>query len=130
MLNTELERLGYTVRHRVCTFKWSSMDLPTEVLRASHNDLSTHSFLEIKKNDTWIPIDATWDQAISSVLNYNNWDGESETPLAVRADDVFSPEESEQIMTTSSMEETESDLSANGQFYAAFNDWLSKVRGQ
>ena len=128
LLKKELERLGYTVRHRVCSFRWSSVDLPIEVTRVPHEDASTHSYLEFKKDDIWIPVDATWDQAISSVLSSNSWDGESATPIAVKANVFFSPEESEQIMTQISEKEVESDLEINGQFYAAFNDWLAEVR--
>jgi hypothetical protein len=128
LLKSELEKLGYTVRHRVCSFNWSSIDLPDQVRSVPHQDSSMHSFLEIQKEGQWIPVDATWDEAISSVLPSNTWDGKSETPVAVRIDQVFSPEESENIMTGPSGQETEHDLEVNGLFYAAFNEWLAKVR--
>ena len=127
-LKAELEKAGYTVRHRVCTFRWSSLDLPETLCKLPHQDTSTHSYLEILVGLEWITVDATWDTRISSILPRNTWDGSSKTPIAVAVEDIFSPEESEKIMTQGSNEETLADLRINGEFYNGFNEWLEEVR--
>ena len=128
LLKARLETLGYTIRHRVCSFEWSSLSLPQEVMHVPHENPSTHSYLEFLHNGAWIPVDATWDTGISHILPVNNWDGMSATPIAVPVTSVFSPEKSTDIMTNENDQEILEDLAKNGNFYEKFNNWLQDSR--
>lgn len=128
MLKAKLEEAGLATRYRVCLFCWSALKLPPELLAIPHDDDCTHVFLEIKIDGRWVKVDATWDSGVKKILPVNNWDGRSDTPLAVPAIEIFSPEKSERIMRTGSDEKTLADLRVNGRFYQAFNKWLEVNR--
>jgi hypothetical protein len=68
---------GLDVRYRVCSFLWSSIDLPEKVSRVPHNDNSTHVWLEVFINNEWIITDATWDSDLKKIFHVNEWDGKS-----------------------------------------------------
>lgn len=124
VLKKEFEKLGYECKYRVCSFKWSELNLPSELYEVPHQDDSTHVYLEIKINGEWKNIDATWDNGITKILPVNKWDGESDTRIAVPVIEFFSDEESDKIMTSEDAEVVEKDLKTNGEFYNAFNSWL------
>lgn len=115
-------------RYRVCEFLWSSMSLPEELINIAHEDVSTHVFLEVFLEGKWIVVDPTWDEGLRSVFPVNDWDGRSDTIIAVPVKIFFSYEESDRIMTQTSSAEIEDDLKKNGLFYNAFNFWLETVR--
>lgn len=127
-LKLVLEEAGFEVRWRVCTFKWSDLDLPTELMSTKHDDDSTHAYLEVLVNGVWKIVDATWDASLSRVLPVSEWDGESDTQIAVKCLSTYSPEESAKIIADESPEVIESDLETNGELYSAFNDWLKRER--
>lgn len=120
---------GYNVRYRLCTFRWSSLNLPKELQDIPHDDDSSHTYLEIEINGKWKTIDATWDKGLRGLLTVNEWDGKADTKVAVQCIKCLSPEESlEYIKQTSTSEEIISDLKVNGKFYKAFNEWLKAYR--
>ncbi len=123
-----LKENGYEVRWRVCTFKWSDLPIPQDVSVVPHDDNSTHVYLEVMIEGAWKKVDVTWDKGISSALPVNEWDGVSDTPIAVPVISVHSPEESLVIVEAESKEVVEADLRVNGKFYDAFNRWLQGVR--
>ncbi len=92
-----LTKMGYTVRYRVCTFSWSSMNLPLELMNIAHEDSSTHSFLEIEIGGVWKVLDPTWDKGLKDVFHVNVWDGESDTEIAVKPIKIFTPKKSLEI---------------------------------
>lgn len=129
MLHDIFKSAGYGARYRICSFLWSSIDLPSNVTSTPHDDNSTHQYLEIKIGDDWKIVDPTWDKGLGSTFPVNDWDGKSDTRVAVSAIKTFSPEESvKYIEKFSTDEETLSDLKINGDFYRAFNEWLVKIR--
>lgn len=128
MLKEALEALGYQVRWRVCTFRWSSIELPEEVTAASHDDNSTHAYLEFLVENEWRAVDATWDKGLEPIFSIEEWDGVSATGVAVKPVEVYSPEKSQEIMNDDSKETIELDLAINEKFYKAFNTWLEEVR--
>jgi len=130
LLKEQLEKLGYKVKFRVCSFKWSDMDLPEEVISVPHEDLSSHSYLEVLINGIWIIVDPTWDSGLKSIFTVNEWDGISNTEIAVKPIETFSTEKSSQIMANEDKQSIIADLQANGAFYQAFNDWLQQIRVQ
>lgn len=128
MLKKEFEKLGYECKYRVCSFKWSDLNLPSELAEITHGDNSTHVYLEVKIDNEWKNIDATWDKGLSGIFNINEWHGEFDTQIAVPVIGLFSYEESENIMANDDTEIVENDLKKNGEFYIAFNNWLIKNR--
>lgn len=119
---------GFKVRYRVCSFLWSSIDLPSEVLNVPHDDLSSHVWLEVEINNEWVIVDATWDIGIKNILHVNEWDGKSNTETAVKPLEIFTPQKSADIMNGENDEDILIDLKINGEFYEAFNNWLVKQR--
>ncbi len=127
-LKALLERAGLTVRWRVCTFRWSDINLPPEVSSIPHADDSSHAYLEVALNGSWIRIDATWDVGLSDFFTIAAWDGHSDTVVAVPYLDTYSPEESSSIIANETSEAIENDLRINGNFYKALNLWMARAR--
>lgn len=119
---------GFEVRYRVCSFLWSSLDLPREASNVPHDDLSSHVWLEVLIDGEWIIVDATWDIGIKNIFHVNEWDGKSNTETAVKPLEIFTPQKSADIMNSENDEDILSDLKINGEFYKAFNGWLDKQR--
>lgn len=128
MLKKEFEELGYECKYRVCSFRWSDLNLSNDLNRVAHENNSTHVYLEVKIGNEWKNVDATWDRGLSCILPVNEWNGESDTKIAVPVVELFSDEESVKIMTNDDIEIIKDDLKKNGEFYIAFNNWLIKNR--
>jgi len=129
MLKKLLSEQGHEVRYRVCSFLWSSLDLPSKVSSISHDDNATHLFLEVMINSKWVIIDASWDIGLKNILKVNEWDGKSNTEIGVTPIKIFAPQKSTEIMDADNNEASvQKDLEINGEFYKAFNDWLDETR--
>lgn len=128
LLKRLLEKQGLEVRYRICTFLWSSINLPKKVSGVQHDDNSTHIWLESFINNEWIIVDATWDSSLKNIFYVNEWDGKSNTEPAVKPIEIFSPQKSADIMNIEDDEDILNDLKRNGEFYKAFNDWLEEQR--
>jgi hypothetical protein len=124
-LKRVFEDMGLEARYRVCSFRWSRMNLPDAVKNLAHEDLSSHVYLELKIGSTWKVVDPTWDGGLHGVFVVNTWNGELDTEIAVPVEECFSIEESERIMKQSF---DEKDIEKNGAFYRAFNKWLEIIR--
>lgn len=98
-LKLAFENLGIPSKYRVCTFRWSEMELPKEVLDVPHEDNSTHVYLEVYIDGSWINIDPTWDPKLSNIFEIADWDGKNSTTIAVKPTHLLDYEESEKIMT-------------------------------
>lgn len=127
MLATLLQH-NYDARWRVCSFKWSDFSLPSFVTSEPHDDNSTHAYLEVRLNNEWKVVDATWDSGVVDKFLINTWDGRSSTNIAVPYVKIYSPEESASIMADETRETFEEDIRTNGKFYEALNDWLAMLR--
>lgn len=119
---------GYEVRYRVCVFLWSSLNLPQELKKITHEDDCTHTYLEIKIDGNWKTLDATWDNSLSGFFHINQWDGKSNTEIALKPIKIFTPKKSLEIVNNQNEEVIKKDLQINGEFYKAFNDWLEQKR--
>ena len=119
---------GYKVRYRVCAFVWSSLNLPSELEKIPHDDYCTHIYLEINLGGKWEILDATWDKGLKRIFHVNEWDGKSDTEIAVKPIKIFSPQKSLKIVKDQNKEANEKDLEINGKFYKGFNEWLEKNR--
>ncbi|MCK5629946.1 MAG: hypothetical protein KAI26_04985 [Nanoarchaeota archaeon] len=123
-----LTKQGYKVRYRVCVFLWSSLNLPQELEKIPHDDDCTHTYLEIYLDDTWKILDATWDSGLKNIFQINEWDGKSDTEIALEPIETFTPERSLEIVKNQNESLIKKDLKINGKFYKAFNGWLDENR--
>ena len=124
-----LKERGYEVRYRVCVFLWSSLSLPKDLKKISHSGKSSHIYLEIKLDGVWRILDATWDKGLKGLFHVSEWDGKSNTEIAVKPVKIFSAEETTKVVKMENDEiSIKRDLEANGKFYEAFNKWLEKNR--
>ncbi|MBP9749901.1 MAG: hypothetical protein KBD21_04175 [Candidatus Pacebacteria bacterium] len=127
-LAAEFKNLGVETRFRICSFLWSSMPLPEDVLSVPHVDTCEHLFVEAYIGVRWVVLDVTWDSALRTVLPVNEWDGRSDTELAVTPILVYPAAEERELVHNSSEESFEKDLTDSGLFYRALNEWLESVR--
>ncbi len=127
-LKTVFENNGYKVRYRVCKFKWSDLNLPAELTNIPHENDCTHVYLEVLLDNKWIILDPTWDSKLKHRFHVNEWDGRSNTEIAVESLGKFAPEESLKIMENEDAAEIEKDLAINGEFYKGYNNWLESIR--
>lgn len=126
-----LKNAGYNVRYRICTFLWSDLNLPNKVKKISHKDNTSHEFIEVEIDGRWIIVDSTWDKSLKSIFLINDWDGKSDTNVAVPIKEILSPGESlEYIKNISTKKAVIVDLERNAKFYKAFNDWLEEIRNK
>jgi hypothetical protein len=123
-----LTKKGYKVRYRVCIFLWSSLNLPPELKRISHSNNCTHTYLEINIDGDWKILDATWDVGLKKIFHINEWDGKSDTEIAVKPVKIFTPKRSLEIVSNQNEEIINKDLEINGKFYKCFNEWLDENR--
>ena len=128
VLNTLLSSLGLRVKYAFCEWRWSSLDLPKSLKALPHEDRIGHVYLEVynKQQRRWMIVDATWDKKLGSKLPISEWDGKSDTVIAVkptkmlkeRADNLERPSEAR----------WKKYVKAEGQFVEAFNRWLESIR--
>ncbi|MCK5025100.1 MAG: hypothetical protein KAS15_00810, partial [Nanoarchaeota archaeon] len=123
-----LTKQGYKVRYRVCVFLWSNLNLPQELEKIPHDDDCTHTYLEIYLDDTWKILDATWDSGLKNIFQINEWDGKSDTEIALEPIETFTPERSLEIVKNQNESLIKKDLKINREFYKAFNGWLDENR--
>jgi len=123
------EKYGYKVRYRICKIKWINLNLPNEITKIPHDDNCSHAYLEVEIDEDWKIIDPTWDKGLKNIFLINEWDGKSNTKLAIPSIETLTPEESlKHLKYITTLEGIESDLKENGEFYKAFNDWLEMLR--
>ena len=103
--------------------------MPSKFKKISYENDCTHTYLEIKTNNRWEVLDVTWDVGLARVFHINDWDGKSNTEIAVKPIKIFSPQKSEEILKNFEKKENIiKDLKMNGKFYEAFNNWLEEIR--
>lgn len=124
-----MEQDGLVVRYRVCSFRWSDLGVPKNILEMQKDDLATHVYLEVKIDGVWIKVDPTWDSRLKNIFPIAKWDGKTSTILAVDPIDVYSVDESEEIMgrCTPKTSDNNRRYQAND-FDVAFNKWLEENR--
>ncbi len=79
-LKEVLENLGYGVKLKVCSFKWSEQNITKEILDMPHQDLDYHVYLIVKANGLKLIVDASND---SLLPKYNIWCGKNNCDLCV-----------------------------------------------
>jgi hypothetical protein len=127
MLLNKLTAMGEEMRYRICWFKWSTCDLPEEIIKIPHDDDCPHTYLEIKIGDEWKVLDPTWDP-MQTHFPFNEWDGQSATEIAVTPDRILSPEKSKEIVEGRTEAKFVENRQKNGEFFCAINEWLETFR--
>jgi hypothetical protein len=129
LLKNLLESEGLECRYRICTFLWSQLNIPEEVMKAEHNDNAEHVWLEVLINNKWIILDPTWDIGLTRIFSINSWDGISDTKPAVKPSEIFDVDTSAAMMKFDDYEgELVKDLAVNGEFYKELNNYFEKIR--
>ena len=85
LLHEALKEIGVQSRFVTCSFYWSRLDLPRELMKLPHDGLAYHQFLEVQvpESGTWVDVDPTWDSKLARILPVAHWDGKSSTTCAV-----------------------------------------------
>ena len=129
ILKKALEKEGYKVRYRICSFLWaSSIDLPQKVLDVPHEVNNTHAYLEVLFKNKWVIVDPTWDIGLKNIFPINEWNLNKNNKIAVKPIKNFSLKKSADIMNSEDEQGILDDLKINGKFYKAINNWLSEIR--
>lgn len=123
--------LGLKARYRIYEFRWEDLDLPKELLTFPHEDPEYHQNLEvyIPEKQNWVIVDPTWDSGLSKNFVVAEWDGLSNTKIAVPTKKIYSPEESKHLIKTfSEPKEIQSYLRKNKRFLHSLNKYLKYLR--
>ena len=132
MLGQMLQGLGLKTRPIYCTFDWTETPLPEDLLNLPRDPGETHQFLQVfnPRTKNWMNVDPTWDKTLQKVgFPIAQWDGKSDTILAVKPHLIYSPEETLRVMA----EENDPDISKqridkHTPFYRSINEWLQRHR--
>lgn len=124
LLYDKLKRAGYTVRYRVCEFRWDELKFPKEISKKAPKKTDFHLYLEIELDGKWIILDCSNDKALG---RYNEWDGKSDTEFQVKCKRILSPEESAKI-EKSNRENYDKTLEEYHELCVAINKFLDKIR--
>jgi arylamine N-acetyltransferase len=138
VMKTLLSSLGFKVRYALCRFSWSSLNIPESLKEIPHEDV-VHAYLEVYNEEQarWMTVDATWDKGLASKLPLSEWDGKSDTVIAVEPSERLKPIESDEELGKFYNEQDDqqwlmlpldSPLKVNGKFYDALNRWVESVR--
>ena len=121
-LISKLKELGIPARNRIGLFQWSALPLPESITQISHDNECSHTFAEVKNaNGNWIFVDPTWNKELKAAkFGIADWDGISPTILAMKCDEILSPEDSIEYMEKIDCEE---DMKNNSKFYDAINEY-------
>jgi hypothetical protein len=131
ILSKLLRAINLKTRDIVCYFKWHDLGLPKEILKIPHEDPETHGYIEvfIPEKNKWVRVDPNWDSRINyPKIPIAEWDGLSDTKLAVTPLKILSPEESASFNSQDIGDEREKYMERNKAFFNALNKWLQSIR--
>lgn len=132
ILKTLLESLGLKLRRIICEFRWEKLNLPKELLELPHDEVDTHEYLEVyvPEKEKWVKVDPNWD-SWQRFFPVAEWDGISDTIIAVTPEKTYSPEDSMKIIKEEdevSPQVRKDYLEKNKKFFQALNKWLQYQR--
>ena len=128
VLKTLLSSLGFKVRYALGVWSWSSLDMPESLKEIPHVDRAVHFYLEVynKEQARWMTVDATWDKGLAPKLPVSEWDGRSDTIIAVKPVEILKERRDE--FDKSSEAKWAEAIEANGKFFEALNKWVESIR--
>mgnify|MGYP006991944433 CR=1 FL=1 len=123
-LKNVLEKYWYISRYRVCEFNWMDFNFPPEIKKLIKQNNSLHVFLEVLVEGNIIILDPTWDYKLRNIFEINIWDGKSNTKIAVKTNNIYDYNKSENIILwkIKILED-----SGNQSFYKLLNIWFEKI---
>ena len=130
------KKLGLDINYVTCPMDWKTqkLDYPKHIFEiAAKIPTVYHLALQVKINDNWIFVDATYDMPLEKTGTYvtKNWDGNTDTGLAVDyLDTIIHKTKEERINYTNKMSAswTDEDRSNSGVFAKLMNEWFEEVR--
>lgn len=138
VLKPLLSSLGLRARYALCRFSWNSLNIPPSLKAIPHDDV-IHIYLEVldEERARWLTVDTTWDKGLASKLPVSEWDGKSDTVIAVKPTERLNPIESQEEFDKF-WDESEyrkwlglpmsSPSKTNAKFYQALNQWVESIR--
>ncbi|MBI4441119.1 hypothetical protein HY639_03055 [Candidatus Woesearchaeota archaeon] len=120
-----LQAYGFSARLMLCTFRWSALPLPEELKKLIKNDHGLHSYVEVKQGGRWIRLDPSLDAGLRGKLPVVDWDGYSNTKLAVIPEKMVSPSASQKMRLKSILR---ADLKKNKKLYQKINTLYERIR--
>jgi len=131
-LGKEFKKLGVPVRYLLIKFDWNDLPIPKGIISQKEgSSVSWHSALKIKPKDKWIYVDATWDPKLAKAgfPVTKNWDGNSDTKLAVPPKKIIELRiKPPRTLTKCYFWISKRERLDNRQFYEALNKWLEFKR--
>jgi hypothetical protein len=129
VLKTLLSSLGFKVRYALCLWLWSSLDMPESLKQIPHEDRAVHVYLEVynKEQARWMTVDATWDKGLAPKLPVSEWDGRSDTVIAVKPIQRLEPIEIQEEFDKLKPRIQQA-IKANSKFFEALNEWMESTR--
>ena len=136
LLGEMFEKLDLGVRHCTFPFDWKEIDIQyspklEELVRKV--PVTYHHACRVLIGGEWVLVDATWDESLAGrgFPVTENWDGKSNTLLAVKAKEEIcfdSAEERDKDVKERLADYDLSDKLALSRFSAQLNKWLEGLR--
>jgi hypothetical protein len=127
---------GYGVKYFTYEFRWceAGLDLPEEIKALAETlPLTYHAACEVCIDGNWVLLDVAWDKGLKKMgFTVNEWDGFSDTVLAVKAGNGVSCKslEEHQMFYHDRMEKYGlREKITLARFTKLFNSWLEDIRG-
>lgn len=118
-LGNELKELGIQVEYYLLEFLWEELLIPKEILKLKKPGPGHHLAMKARIDDKWLWVDPTWDPGLkrAGFPATKDWDGQSDTLLAVRPQKIeeFEPEDP-------------SDTDLRQEFIDKLNEYLERIR--
>ncbi len=134
MLSALFEKNGLETRQIICKFDWRDTPLPPDILSLPYNpDDTTHQYFQvfIPETSKWVNCDPTWDVGLKSLgFKVAEWDGLSDTELAVNPTHIYSASESSNMINGIFQDRAliSAHMDFHRDYYYAINRWMASGR--
>lgn len=124
--------LGVPVQKWMCSFQYNqSRKFSNEMNYLLKKPVVVlHTFIKIKRNNKWVVVDATHDLGLekAGIQVQKNWDGFSDTLLAVKPIKFFRVRDTEEKKAEFYSNESKEDRERRKKFMALFFKWVDSLR--
>ena len=137
LLGSLYRRMGISVKGMVARHTYAelprSIDYPEnlkELLERGDGIPDYHNFIKIHFMGRWMTLDATFDSGLRDCFVVNDWDGDKDTELSVKAQDIWEPAYPRDFKINK-LSELSPDIQRKREtFLEAFSKWLETLRKQ
>jgi hypothetical protein len=131
VLDNMIKKLGFETKFCVHEFKWSTfnLQLPKEIYNLINpRQIDFHTNLEVKINNNWIIVDATWDDNLIDIgfPGTKKWDGITSTINGVTSLNEYKFNSLED--RNSFLKSRNNKLDNESEFINQLNKYLEKIR--